>query len=510
MRFHAEARRDAYDAIVVGSGIGGLTAAALLARSGRSVLVVERHDRPGGYAHAFRRGRFLFDSAVHLVGGCEPVTFEGGGLVHRLLDGLGVRDLCEFERVEPCYVAHYPDLSLRVPSRLEEFVAAHARLFPAEEKGLQQLVQDCFDIRREMSEAEALSSPLDALHVPNRFPTVRRYRRATLADVMASRLEEPRLRALFASLWPYLGLPPSRLSFLYWATMLMTYVADGSYYCRGSFQNLARALVAALQSSGGEILYRSPVRRIVVRDGCVSGVVLENGQRVDAPVVVSNADACQTVEELVGSEAFGARSRARLRRLERSVSAFVVYAATDLDLTEFQPAHENFFYTGWSHEEAFRGVEAAEPSWFTATIPTLSDPGLAPAGQHLMTLTTLVPSGGGVDWRAEKERFTERLLSAADACFPGLRDHLLFAEGATPRTMERYTRNPGGAIYGFAVTPQQVGPGRPGNETEIGGLYLAGHWTQPGGGIYGVMASGIQAARQIHGREPGFWEGLSS
>ena len=87
MRFRGESRRDVYDVIVVGSGIGGLTAAALLARAGRSVLVVERHDRVGGYAHAFRRGRYLFDSAVHLVGGCEPAAVRG-----RRLDPLAAHD----------------------------------------------------------------------------------------------------------------------------------------------------------------------------------------------------------------------------------------------------------------------------------------------------------------------------------------------------------------------------------------------------------------------------------
>jgi prolycopene isomerase len=91
------------------------------------------------------------------------------------------------------------------------------------------------------------------------------------------------------------------------------------------------------------------------------------------------------------------------------------------------------------------------------------------------------------------------MIAAAAKRFPGLRESLLFAEGGTPRTMERYTRNSDGAIYGWALSPEQIGPGRPANETPLPGLWLAGHWAQPGGGVYGVVTSGVNAARGILG-----------
>ncbi|TMA36189.1 MAG: NAD(P)/FAD-dependent oxidoreductase [Deltaproteobacteria bacterium] len=479
MRFHEEAAHDRYDAIVVGSGLGGLTCAALLARAGRRVLIVERHDRPGGYAHAFRRRGYRFDSAVHLVSGCEPVPFEGGGVLHDLLSELGVRERCDFVRVDPCYRVEWPGMTLDAPCELERFAEAHAERFPREAKGIRGFLEDCLTIRGEASRAEEQGA--GPLRRPERFPLLLRYRRATLAQVLGARVEDPAARAALAALWPYLGLPPSRVSFLYFATMLTSYVADGAYYCRGSFQAFADALVAAAVGSGGELLLRAPVRRILVEQGRAVGVLLENGQCVRAPVVISNADARQTVDELCGAEHFPARYLNDL-------------GAADL-------AHETFLYPGPDHEAAHASGLGGAPNWLSLTVPTLVDPSLAPAGQHLLVLTTLVDGHAGAPWRELKAPRTEALLRRAERRLPGLRDSLRLAEAATPRTMERYTRNRDGAIYGFDVTPAQVGPGRLDNRTPLAGLYLAGHWTRPGGGVAGVVRSGVRTANLVLGTD---------
>jgi prolycopene isomerase len=511
MRSSGESLRDSYDAIVVGSGIGGLTAGALLARGGLGVLVVERHDRVGGYAHSFRRSRYLFDSAVHVVGGCEPVAFEGGGLIHQLLTAVGTRDRCRFARLDPCYTAVYPDATVQAPCDLDEFVAAHVEEHPREQKGLRQLLQECLNIRQETRRAAELQSTFDVMRTPDRFPTLLRYRRATLAEILDEHLDSPRLKASVGTLWPYLGLPPSRVSFLYFATMLMSYVADGAYYCRGTFQSFADALAGAITGNGGEVLLRSPVRRIRVEGGRARGVLLENGQRIDAPLVISNADATQTVEELVGPEAFPSRYLKSLRRMKPSVSAFVTYVAARLSLSTRNTCHETFFYDSWDHDESFRSSLAGEPSWLSVTVPTLADPSLAPRGEHILILTTLVPYDAAESWRAEKERHAARLVEMAGRRIGGLAEGLTWVEAGSPRTMERYTRNTAGAIYGWEISPSQVGPGRLGIDTPVDGLHLVGHWTQPGGGVYGVVSSGIQTARSVLGfrREAQLWEALS-
>jgi prolycopene isomerase len=499
MRFHRESSRDVYDAIVIGSGIGGLTTAALLGKEGWRVLVVERHDRPGGYAHAFRRRRYRFDSAVHLIGGCEPTVFEGGGLVDRLLSALGVRERCRFLRIDPFYRSIFPGFEMQAPAGLDEFIAAHTERFPAEEKGLRQLAQLCLDIRQEAQRAPDFLLISDLVRLRKLYPTLVRYHRATLGKVMDEQLQDPRLKAVFATLWPYLGLPPSRVSFLYWATMLMSYVADGAYYCEGGFQRLAEALVHALEGEGGELLLKSTVRRITVENGRASGVVLDNGQRISAPVVVSNADARHTFEELVTAEHLPPSFLAKLRRMRTSVSAFVVYAAARLDPREHHAGHENFLYRHWDHDRHFADVCRGTPSWQSVTVPTLVDPSLAPPGEHIFILTTLLPADPTRSWRTGKQELVEQLLGGVEARFPGFRSKLTFCEGASPRTMERYTLNQGGAIYGWDLAPDQVGPGRLPSNAPVEGLFLVGHWTRPGGGVYGVMTSGVDVARRISG-----------
>ncbi|MCL4685717.1 NAD(P)/FAD-dependent oxidoreductase [Myxococcota bacterium] len=511
MRFHGEASRDHYDVVVVGSGLGGLTAAALLARAGRRVLVVERHDRVGGYGHAFRRGRYLFDSAVHLVGGCEPVAYEGGGLLHQLLTTLGIRAAVDFDRVDPCYEAVYPDLALRVPCDLEGFVDAHAELFPNEAKGIRQVVQECLSIRLEARRAAELARAFDVSGAPGRFPTLLRYRKATLAEVLEDHIDSPKARALLGTLWPYLGLPPSRVSFLYFATMLMSYVADGAYACRGSFQRFADALALGVRRDSGEVLLRSSVRRILVEHERTQGVVLENGQRIRSDCVLSNVDLLQTVHELVGRERFPDHYVRALDRLTPSLSGFVTYLATDLPLSSGTTSRETFYFPSWDHDAAYAGCRRGLPDWLTVTAPSLSDPSLAPAGEQLLVLTTLVRHDA-IDWRSQKHLLADAQIAIADRSIAGLRDHLRFREGASPRTLERYTRNSNGAVYGWELSPHQVGPGRPGNQTPIPGLHLVGHWTQPGGGVYGVVSSGVQTARAVLGlrREAELWETLGS
>ncbi|MBD9356354.1 phytoene desaturase family protein [Methylomonas albis] len=509
---YRESKKEVYDVVVIGAGIGGLSTAALLAKTGKSVLLVERHDRPGGYAHGFKRRNFYFDSGVHLVSGCSPKGYGNGSTINKICRVVGIDPQALFIPVQSYARAVFPELEISLRAGEEAFVAGLTVRFPQEKDRLFALIRLCKVLAEEAMLAEELLAQSRATRASpaQMLANLFRYRRTTLAEALDEFLVDARLKSACAMLWPYLGLPPSQLSFLYWAAMMAGYTYEGGYYCRGSFQVYANQLASAIENQGGEVLLNSSVRRICIEHGRANGILLENGQAIRAETVVSNVDARQTAELLIGREHLPNGHCEALAKLSPSLSIFASYIATDLPLAEQDHAHEGFFFDSFDHEASYALSQTGQGNWFSATLPSLADPSLAPPGQSIIMLTTLCPFDLGQSWRIAKSDFQQRLLEKAERHFPGLNDHLLVVESGSPRTMERYTLNQQGAAYGFAPSPEQIGPNRPSVIGALPGLYHTGHWTRPGGGVAGVSVSALLAAQAVLGiaKQEDFWKAL--
>ena len=483
-------REDRYDAVVVGSGLGGVSTAALLAKHGFKTLVLEQGEGAGGLAHAFKRDAYTFDSAIRVL--------AEGEMIEGLLEYLGVLDECKLLHIDHLYRANFPDGgTIFAPVGLEEFTEAHIRLFPDEEEGIRTF----FGLRRQMFlETAQMPMQLDPRQLGNAMelaPTLFKYRTATLKQVLDEHLRDPKLKAMACALWPYMGTEPSRLSFFAYAQFIGVLV-DGPYYCQGTFQSLVDAFVTALERGGGELVVRTPVSRIVLEEGRVTGVELEGGRRIAADLVVSNADARHTFEDLIGLEHLPTPYVKRLQRLRPSMSACVLYGATSHDVLQYEPAHETFVYKHWDHEDTWQDVLAGKPAGMSMSIMTMLDPeNLAPRGDHVIIITAVAPYDIGRSWTDYRDEYMNDLLAEFEPTIPNLREHLSFWIGGTPLEIERYTRNYQGATYGWELVPQQIGSKRLGHDAPIGGLYLAGHWTEEGPASFRVILSGINTATKI-------------
>jgi prolycopene isomerase len=495
MHVHRSApRQDTYDVIVVGSGIGGLSTSAYLARVGLSVLNVDQRDGPGGYAHAFTRGSYSFDPSVHFISQASE-----GLLLQAVLEFLGVRDQCEFVPIREIFTSNFPGLHLEAPCSPEALIESLQSVHPPSSNEIKEFVNLVRQVHLESHQLPPQVDLKDLDKVVARFPVLFKYTKATTAEVIVEKLSNARVRAACASTWPYNGSPPSRLSFMAFSQILSANL-DGKSYCRGGFQIFADALATAITMHGGDLVLGRDVTRITVENGRAVGIQLDDGSEIRSRAVVSNADARETFERLIGFENLPDAFTKRVLRLRPGLSACVFFSITDLDLRQFEVTYEEFLYRHWDHEETYRDILDGKPGGMWFSIPTLLDPSMAGEGEHMLVLTAMAAWDIGRPWAEEKERYLDTVISHLNDLYPGFQEGLKLAELAAPPDLYRFTRNQQGAIYGWEFTPMQSGSKRLPHITPVDGLYLAGHWTQPGAASIRVFVSGIHTAQMVLGR----------
>lgn len=495
-----EASKSTYDIVIIGGGIGGLTCGAFLAQAGKKVLVVEGQEQAGGFAREYQHDSYLINPSLHVIMGCGPTGPAGHGLINEALNRLGADDKCQFVAIDPFYRVHLPGFQMDVPAGREAFLEVFQKAFPNDARALGDLVALCSQIHKEFIRFPMVPRWRDWALMPLRFPKLFRYANATLGSVMKSYLSEPKARAAYAILWPYVGLPPSQVSFSMWATMMTSYIEEGAFYCPGGFNGLADALAYGLENHGGELVLGNSVTKILAANASIQGIILESGQEIRTSVIVANIDVRRTFQELLEPDQVPARYLQRLRRMEPSASVLGLHLGTNLDIhsmgvpkvTMISQRDLDLVYA-----DSMRGRVGG----VGMHIPTTSDPTLAPPGEHLVILQAFISSDAENLSPPASDQFAEALLEKAEEVLPDLREHITFVDGATQGSRQQYPLHRLGPIYGWAALPEQSGPRRLPNRTPVDGLYLSGHWTQPGHGIWTVVLSGINLSRLLLGED---------
>ncbi|WP_373188154.1 phytoene desaturase family protein [Halopseudomonas sp.] len=491
-----------YDAVVIGAGNAGLTAATALQRGGSRTLLLERHNIPGGCATSFVRGEFEFEVALHQLSGMG--TEDKPFIMRKLFDKLGVMDKVEFVQEHALYRLVVPgEIDVTLPASWSGLRRTLQELFPAEQEAIERFLVLCEKITLEsfMTLPQARRSNSEAM-LKSMCPYFVEYGFRSVKDVLDEFFSDPKLKSVLATYWLYLGVPPSMLPFPDLAAMLYAYAAFKPWHIKGGSQAMSSALVESFSEAGGEVRFNCGVEKILTKDGRISGVRLEGGETVSCDAVVSNASPLITFNELLDLDQSPLKVQQDFKSRRMGTSAFVIYLGLDCTPEELGVTEaSSFIYETLDEEQIHQRMGSLEPPLGgMLTCYNLEDPDFAPPGKSQVVLVCLQY---GEPWKAvpperyaqTKYEFAEKLIGVIEKVFPKVRQYIEEVEVATPLTMMRYLNTPGGAIYGFQQSAQDSALLRERLEG-VPGLYIAGSWTSMGGFQPTYMA-GESTARAV-------------
>jgi phytoene dehydrogenase-like protein len=455
-------------AAVAGGGIAGLVAGAALAARGIPVSVFERNARPGGSCASFRRGPWRFDTGISTITGLGP-----GGRLRRIFDEIGLDLPFDRPAVRETVVASRFSFSLPSdPGRAREALDA---AFPASREAIARL-----------------------LSLPREGGALRPG--TTFAEVLSGCGVTGEPAFLFEALLGNLGVPAGRADGATALSFLHEFLFDGGYYPAGGTEALSGGLAARIRAGGGRLRCGAEVVAFRGAGGRIGSLSLADGTEAGAEFFVSALSARRTAA-MAPSGADAGRRPPGAGRLPLSPSAFLLFLGLDCRLDALTPhrghvlslpegAASDLYLTLSDDRRLF------SPEGYVYLIsPSRTAGGFAPPGGESVCLFALAPYRGRAFWESNRERMADALLARAERVAPGISRRVAFRESATPLTLERYTGNDEGAIYGWESAPGRGGASRPSPATGWDNLVLAGHWTRPGSGISAAATSGWLAAR---------------
>jgi phytoene dehydrogenase-like protein len=495
-----------FDAIVIGSGMGGLTAAALLGRlHGQRVLVLERHYRAGGFTHTFARpGGYHWDVGVHYVG-----ELAEGSMTRDVMDVVTGGRAQWQKMAEPFERLRFPGLSFDIHGgRFQEDLR---QAFPAERAGIDAY----FDAIDRAAAWTTLSPMVGVLPGPAaalaRLVGSGRQRLAkqTTAAWLAAHVKDPRLATLLGARWGDFGLPPSQSAFGMHAVIARHYL-HGAWYPVGSASQLARGATEVIEAAGGQVRVRAEVQGVLVEQGRAVGVKLVGGEELRAPVIISDAGARNTYLKLV-PPSVPLPFRAQLEALPRSMAHVTVYLGLSQSPTSLGLAGENYWlHESLDHDVLWNGLDDALQGTVRhayLSFPSLKDPAATAHTAEIVLPMSYAPfapwaqgrwRNRGDEYEGLKQRLAEAALAYVERHVPGLRELVRFTEVSTPISTEHFTAHPGGEIYGLPFSPARLELPWLGAKTPVPGLLLAGADALVPG-LVGSMMGGLMSVIAARG-----------
>ncbi|MBF5042989.1 phytoene desaturase [Aggregicoccus sp. 17bor-14] len=488
---------EAPTALVVGAGVGGLAAAARLARQGFRVRVHEKTGGPGGRCGQLALGGFRFDLGPTIV--LMPEVFEE---TFRAL-GRRLEDYLTLERCEPNYRIHYRDGSdITFTSELTAMGRELERIEPGSfQRYLAFLAQGRtqYEVSLAHFVGRDFTSVLDYLR-PAMLRNILKVRAHRRAYAEVSRFfQDERLRAALTFQTMYLGVSPFHCPAVY-ALLPFTELGVGVWFPKGGLYAIPLALERVAREEGVSLHYESPVERILTEGGRAVGVRLAGGREERADLVLCNADLPYAYERLLDPAATRLKAPEKLRYTS---SGLLFYWGLERRVPGLGH-HTVFLGRGYrqSFEDIFERFRVPEDPSFYVNVPCRTDPSLAPEGQDGLYVLVPVPhqkEGQSPDWRTEAPRVRAQVLARlAEEGFPLAEEDLAYERILTPDDWVGTFNLARGSAFGLAQNFFQVGPFRPANEDpNVSGLFFVGASTRPGTGLPTVLISARLAAERV-------------
>ena len=475
-------------AVIIGSGFGGLAAAVRLGARGYRVTVLEKLESPGGRAFVHRQDGFTFDAGPTIV--TAPFLFEELWA----LCGRKLSDDVELRACDPFYRIRFHDgQTFTYSGDTQAMCAEVARFSPGDVDGYRRFMAKSAEICRigfEQLGHEPFNTIYDMAKVAGQLLRLEGYR--SVYGLVSKYLKDERLRTIFSYHPLLIGGNPFRASSIY---CLIAHLEKhwGVHYAMGGTGKLVSGLVGLIEGQGGEVRYGAEVDQILVKGGAACGVRLSTGERIEAEIVVSNADSAWTYRNLIPTSERRRWTDAHVARQSSSMSLFVWYFGTR---RQYDDVGHHTIMMGPRYRELLQDIfvdkRLAEDFSVYLHRPSATDPSVAPPGCDAFYVLAPVPNlDGGQDWAVEAEPYRRKIEKMLEATLmPGLSQSIATSRITTPIDFRDRLLSYRGAAFGIEPVLLQSAWFRPHNASEdVRNLFLVGAGTHPGAGLPGVLSS---------------------
>ena len=485
-----------YDIIIIGSGLGGLSSGAYLAKAGKKVLVLEKHLQAGGYATSFRRNGFKFDTALHQTGGVNKTFYK------EILAACGIYDRLNFIKHKYLYETIDFDSAFELKVKngdIENLKKQLIEQFPKEKKGIHLWFFLIWKLGRELywwdkaAASNKISFAIFFCLAPFLAPLLMFSHKVSVQKVLDLCTKNEKLQLALMQLKGYYG---DSLDIACQLPFIGNYgyYFDGGYYVENGGQNVATAFKAVIEENGGKVLNNSEVKKILVKDGEAIGVETKE-QIYHSKKIIASVSPFIVYEELLKDWSGSKQELEKINKMEIGATLSQIYIGLNTKIENINKRFKDSYlvFVNNLSDDFYKDIILA----FHSNI----DESAAPEGKAVFCITFLDNyerwNLSEEKYRMKKKEELKKILRLLQGYLPDLEKYIEVVQFGTPKTMERYTENKLGAVYGFSQKSGQAGFDRFRNKSPLKNLYFASAWTSPGGGFEGTIRAGYQVAKLI-------------